>query len=117
MSGEYSPTQMLDYCKISPFDGRAYQSLDECVTQIITAVLCDNTGGVLVRERISDIIYKFSKVSIGVSLDKLHSIATTGRELEGDKDGLDALTYHLDGGTCMKGIAALQAVMERFKSC
>lgn len=116
----YLQEKMLDYCKISSFDGLRYHSLDICVTEIITAVLCANIGRspeeaeVLLRERISDIVQKYSKVSIGQSLEKLHSIATTGKELDGDKDGLDALTYHLSGDTCFKGMAALQAVINRF---
>lgn len=122
---DYSPTEMLDFCKVSPFEGMGYDNLKNCVSRITTAVMCiqslnfgkspEEIEQIVVR-RITAIIEEYAPVSIGRALDKLHSIATTGNELEGGRDGLDALTYHLSGDTCTKGINALNAVMQRFKT-
>lgn len=121
---QYSPTEMLDYCKVSPFEGMGYDNLKSCVARITTAVMCIQSLHFgksaeeieeLVVKRVTEIIEEYAPVSIGRALDKLHSIATTGKELEGGRDGLDALTYHLSGNTCSKGIAALTAVMQRFE--
>jgi hypothetical protein len=121
---DYNPVEMLDFCKVSPFEGIGYDKLKDCVGRITTAVMCIQSLHFgkpqeeierLVVKRVTEIIEQFTPVSIGRSLDKLHSIATTGPELEGGRDGLDALTYHLSGDTCRKGIAALQAVMQRFE--
>jgi hypothetical protein len=120
----YSPTEMLDFCKVSPFEGIGYDRLAQVVGRITTAVMCIQSLHFgksqkeieeLVTKRVTEIIEEHAPVSIGRALDKLHSVATTGNELEGGRDGIDALTYHLSGDTCRKGINALQAVLRRFE--
>jgi hypothetical protein len=54
-------------------------------------------------------------VSIGQSLEALNSLAKVPKEFDGDCDGIDALCYHLSGGTCKRAIENLQRVLARFK--
>lgn len=55
-------------------------------------------------------------VSIGMALDHLVRVSTLpGTEFQGGNDGIDALCYHLNGGTCQRAIDALNKVLQRFR--
>ncbi len=115
MKDDYSPTQLLDVCKISPFDVMGSEKLNTVVMEILAAVVVKESGAELIAG-IGEIVERHTKVSIGAALDKLHQVATTGKEFDGGKDGLDALCYHLSGSTCKKAMSALESVMMRFSS-
>ena len=67
----------------------------------------------LLTEKLETIVRDIGQVSIGQSLERLYRISTLDNELQGGLDGLDALTYHLAGDHCTKGIKALQSVLIR----
>jgi hypothetical protein len=56
-----------------------------------------------------------SRVSIGRSLDWLHTLGNIPDEFKGGCTGLDALCYHLSGSSCDKAIETLYRVKKRFK--
>lgn len=112
--GKYSPTEMLDYCKVSPFDSGLGDQTAALTTELLAMIAIAEDHQSLIED-MKTRIYEYSKVSIGTGLRKLHNIATTGPELEHGRDGLDALAYHLSADTCKKGIVALQAVLKRFE--
>lgn len=108
---DYSPTQMLDLCKSDHF---RHGGELQVVTEIL-AVLTTSRDPVQLVEELKRIVRQCGTVSIGQSLETLHSVANIGPELDGGKDGLDALCYHLSGHACEQGITALQQVLQRFK--
>lgn len=111
----YSPTQLLDFAKINPFeDGYHSREKKDCLVANILAIVVTEKDPKKLQEKIGKEIIKYSNVSIGQALEKLHTIATCPAELDGGCDGLDALTYHLAGHSCTTGIADLQAVLKRF---
>ena len=109
---DYSPTELLDLCKVDRFDYN-YDGAKHFVLQILALVVAEKNP-TLLAEKLERIVRDIGKVSIGQSLERLHLISTFGDELQGGLDGLDALTYHLAGDHCHKGIKALQAVLGRF---
>lgn len=109
----YNPSQLLSLCKV---DGLAYANLDGIVAQILALVVTEKDQEKL-REKLKTLVRQLGEsASIGRSLDELSSVASMDASagLDGDLDGLDALTYHLGADQCRKGIAALQAVLKRF---
>lgn len=109
----YSPSQMLDLCRVDLFDGPNWDGAKHYVAQILALVVTERDPNRL-REKLEQKVREIGKVSIGQSLERLHSVATLGPELDGDLTGIAALTYHLSGDTCQKGISALQAVLRQF---
>lgn len=106
--GDYNPTQMLDYCKVDGF--RFGDNANHFVTEILATLVVVNNPEEL-KTKLTEIVTTISRsVSIGMALEKLHSVATTGPELDYGRTGVDALTYHLGGSTVDKAIEALQAV-------
>lgn len=111
--GDYNPTQMLAYCKVNAF---SMGGEEHVVTAILAAMVAHTSQPEKLVEALAEIVQGVGRrVSIGRALDTLHSVAKTGNELDHGRDGLDALTYHLGGDTCKKGIEALQAVLRRFE--
>lgn len=109
---DYSPTELLDLCKVDRF---RYSDAKEYVLQILSLMVTEKDPKSL-NEKLETIVRDIGQVSIGQSLERLYSISTLDNELQGGLDGLDALTYHLAGDHCNKGIKALQAVLARFDS-
>ena len=109
----YSPDQMLDYASIDALDN-GFQKMDNLVQGLLALYIAERNPETLV-EKMKDLLRKYSRVSIGHSLQTLFSVAKTGPELDYGRDGLDCLTYHLSGHCCENGIWALKAVLERFK--
>lgn len=111
--GKYNGDQMLAGCKISPFDLGPHQRLDRLVTQIMATIVTEKDP-LRLTESLRSLLFDSCSVSIGAALDKLHSVATTGPEFDHDRDGLDALCYHLSKDRANRGIADLQAILGRF---
>jgi hypothetical protein len=114
-AGKYSPTQLLNACKISPF---RFHDLKTSVAQLILAAVAvgkQGEEGKLI-ERIEEILENHCNVSIGASLEKLNSVASIPDEFDGGCDGLDALCYHLGGHDVEQAIISCQKIMARFKS-
>lgn len=110
--GEYDPEEMLDYCTVSPFEGN--HQMDSLITNILaTIVICKDTESL--KDELKKLLRESCKISIGKSLQKLSSIAETGPELKFDRDGLDALTYHLSSCTIERAIRSLNKILDRFK--
>ena len=109
----YSPTQMLDIASVDTYEYR--EKLDGVVEQILAlfAATKQEDAGKL-PEKLREIIRASGRVSISTCLHRLHSIATIGKELEGERDGLDALCYHLSGHCVQKGQQALAMITQRF---
>ena len=106
--GDYNPAQMLDYCKVDGF--RFSDKANHYVTEILANLVVVNDAEEL-KIKLTEIVVAISRsVSIGMALEKLNSVATTGPELDHGRTGVDALTYHLGGSTVDKAIEALQAV-------
>ena len=110
---DYSPTELLEVCKVDRF-AHNYDGVNYFVLQIL-ALMVTEKDPKLLTEKLESLVRDIGQVSIGQSLEKLHSISTLENELQGGLDGLDALTYHLAGDHCNKGIKALQAVLARFQ--
>jgi len=110
---DYSPTELLDLCKVDRF-AHNYDGANYFVLQILAFMVIEKDPKLLV-EKLEKIVRDIGQVSIGQSLERLHSISILENELQGGLDGLDALTYHLAGDHCHKGIKALQAVLARFQ--
>ena len=108
---DYSPTELLDLCKVDRFD---HDDAKLYVLQILALMVAEKDPKLL-SEKLETIVRDIGQVSIGQSLNRLHSISTIENELQGGCDGLDALTYHLAGVHCDKGIKVLQAVLARFQ--
>lgn len=109
----YSPTQMLDFCRVDAFRGP--DNVNHYVQKILATMITQKDPQQLAEEITSIVRGIGRSVSIGNALETLHSIATCGPELDYGRDGLDALTYHLGGHQCENGIKALQAVLKRFE--
>ena len=111
--------EVFSLLALNPFGFRVPMGSEKrknLVAQIMATVLTHKNGDAKgLIEALGDLVETHSNMSIGMALDALHSISTLGKELDGDHDGLDALCYHLSGNSCEKGIAALQAVLRRFK--
>lgn len=108
----YSPSQMLDFCKV---DGLRYHDAKQhYVAKILAQVAVAKSPNELMDALGETVGEIGNATSIGMSLEHLHRVATTGSDLDYGRDGLDALTYHLNADSCRKGIAALQAVLRRF---
>ena len=111
---DYSPTELLDLCKVDRF-AHNYDGANHFVLQILALMVVEKNPKLL-GKKLEKIVRDIGQVSIGQSLEQLHSISTLENEVQGGLDGLDALTYHLAGDQCNKGIKALQAVLARFQN-
>lgn len=112
----YSPSQMLDMCKVDGFE-HDYQSGKQYAAKALALVAIEKDPAELVS-KLSDLFHEVAEsVSIGRALDRLVWLAKGDHTLGLDygRDGLDCLTYHLSGYHCTSGIAALQAVLHRFE--
>ena len=104
----YSPTELLDVCKVKSKFPR-----EHFVGKILAEIcIADDSNDVL--QNLEKILGELGRISIGEALNELWNVSNIGNELQGGLDGIDALTYHLSGSQCEKGIAALQKVLERF---
>lgn len=109
---DYSPTELLDFCKVDAYDWRNDSSY---TTQQILALIAIEKDPSELVEKLNRLIKEHAKISIGRSLERLTTIANIGPEFKGGLDGVDALTYHLSGHICTEAIKALNKVMERFE--
>lgn len=105
--------QVFAMTSVDPY--RHSETIDHVAERILslfaTAKLDDHKD---IPAALKKIIGDSCRVSIGQALEKLHSTATTGKELDGDHDGLDALCYHLGGSQVENAQKALHAIMGRF---
>ena len=108
---KYSPTELLNLCKV---DALRFCDTNSIVCEILALVVAEKDPTQL-REKLGSLVFSLGRMtSIGAALDHLYSVYSTGNELQGGLDGLDALTYHLSGSDCRNGITALNAVLKRF---
>jgi hypothetical protein len=112
-ANEYNGEEMLGLCKFSAFDRT--ERMNALVLKILAIIATTKDPDELIRI-LSETIELHSQVSIGHALEKLHSVATIGAELDHGRTGLDALCYHLCGSDCSKGIIALQNVLNNYKN-
>ena len=107
-NNNYSPTQLLDVCTVKK------TITDDFVLDILAIVVTEKDINSL-KSKIKEKLQEIGTISIGMSLEKLHGITTIGPDLDGNLDGLDALTYHLSGFRCKQAIRDLQRVLQRFE--
>jgi hypothetical protein len=107
----YDADELLETASISPFGSPGH--VEHLVSAILSEVVVSKDGKEL-QKKIADILFG-CKISFATMLQQLDSVARLPGELNFGRDGLDALTYHLNGGLCRSGIEALQAVLKRFE--
>lgn len=112
----YSPSQMLDLCKVDGFEHN-YTAGRDYAGQVLALVAVEKDPNELIKKIASLFNQVAESVSIGRALERLVWLAKGDHTLGLDygRDGLDCLTYHLSGHHCTSGIAALQAVLKRFE--
>jgi hypothetical protein len=106
----YNADELLEMASISPFGSPGH--VEHLVSAILSEVVVAKDGKEL-QKKIAEILLR-CKISFATMLQQLDSVARIPAEFDYGRDGLDALTYHLNGGVCRSGIEALQAVLKRF---
>lgn len=119
MNKNYNPDQLLGACRVDKRDSHRIAEglfLDTLLdVHALDSFSLTERERNAIKERIINRIDSHLWVSVGAALERLNSLATIPREFEGDADGIDALCYHLDSGTCEKAIASLKKVLARFE--
>ena len=107
----YDPTEFLDMNAVQP----RFQEYNGTVAMILAVIADPNVKPEDTPAAIKDILRKVNRVGMALAIERIHSLATLGPELQHDCDGLDALCYCFGMHTVEQGEEAMRLIRQRFE--